>query len=97
MPRARALALQVLREILLAVAAYYAYNIAKNLIHPDPATDAFRNAWNVVSLERVLAFSMRTLSSGGSWKMQKAWSSSLTGSTPWASGPLWESRAYCFS
>ena len=54
MPRARALTLQVLREVVLIVAAYYAYIIAKNLIHPEPATEAFRNAWDVVSLERTL-------------------------------------------
>jgi hypothetical protein len=52
MPRARWLTIQVLREVVLMVAAYYAYTIAKNLIHAEPATEAFRNAWNVVSLEK---------------------------------------------
>ena len=54
MPRARALTMQILREILFVVAAYYAYSIAKNLIHPEPATEAFRNAWNIVRFERAL-------------------------------------------
>ena len=54
MPRARGVTIQVLREVILVVAAYYAYTIVKNLIHPDPATDAFRNAWNIVGLERTL-------------------------------------------
>lgn len=54
MSRARALTLQVVREVVIVLAAYYAYTIAKNLIHPYPSMEAFRNAWNVVSLERAL-------------------------------------------
>lgn len=54
MPRRYALGLQVLREIVLVVAAYYAYTITKNIIHPSPSVEAFRNAWSVVTLERTL-------------------------------------------
>jgi hypothetical protein len=54
MPRARALTLQVLREVILVVSAYFFYNIAKNLIHPDPSTEGFKNAWNVMTLEQSL-------------------------------------------
>jgi len=52
--RAGAFGLQVLREVMLVVAAYLVYSIAKNLVHPDPFAEAFRNAWNVVSLEKTL-------------------------------------------
>ena len=54
MPRTRGVTFQVLREVILVVAAYYAYTIAKNLVHPDPSAEGFKNAWNVVSLERTL-------------------------------------------
>ncbi|MBF8267666.1 MAG: phosphatase family protein [Dehalococcoidia bacterium] len=54
MPRGYALGLQVLREVILMVAAYYAYSITKNLVHPSPIAEAFRNASSVVTLERAL-------------------------------------------
>ncbi|MQF49090.1 phosphatase PAP2 family protein [SAR202 cluster bacterium AC-647-N09_OGT_505m] len=54
MRRPRGLTAQIFMEILLVVAAYYSYTIAKNLVHTDPSAEAFRNAWNIVSLERTL-------------------------------------------
>ena len=54
MPRRYAFVVQILREVILVVAAYYAYSITKNLVHPAPFAEAFRNAWSVVSLERTL-------------------------------------------
>ncbi|MDA0988259.1 MAG: hypothetical protein O2783_03850 [Chloroflexi bacterium] len=44
MHRARTITLQVLREVVLVVSAYFIYNIAKNVIHPDPSTEGFKNA-----------------------------------------------------
>ena len=46
--------LRVAVEVILMVAAYYGYSITKNLIHPAPYAEAFKNAWSVVSLERAL-------------------------------------------
>jgi hypothetical protein len=54
MPRRYTVVAQILREIALVVTAYYAYSITKNLIHPAPFAEAFKNAWSVVSLERAL-------------------------------------------
>lgn len=53
-PRARAITLQVLREVALVVSAYFIYTIAKNLIHSNPSAEGFRNAWDTVSLEQNL-------------------------------------------
>lgn len=44
----------MVREVIIVMAAYYAYTVAKNLVHPYPAMEGFRNAWNVVSLEKAL-------------------------------------------
>ncbi|MBI2856575.1 MAG: phosphatase PAP2 family protein [Chloroflexi bacterium] len=52
--RVRAIALEVLKDVALMVAAYYAYIIAKNIIHPAPYAQAFHNAWSVVRLERAM-------------------------------------------
>ncbi|MBI4282071.1 MAG: phosphatase PAP2 family protein [Chloroflexi bacterium] len=54
MSRVRALVLPVVREVILVMAAYYAYTIAKNLIHSDPAAQGFQNAWEVINLEQSL-------------------------------------------
>lgn len=54
MPKARAITLQVLKEVVLVVSAYFIYNIAKNVMHPDPSTEGFKNAWNVVGFEQTI-------------------------------------------
>lgn len=60
----------MVREILLVVAAYYLYSIAKNLVHPTPYAEGFKNAWSVVSLERALGIFQE--SNLQSWLMQDA-------------------------
>ena len=43
-----------LGEVALVLGGYFAYSFSKTLVHDDPATLAFRNAWDILNLEQGL-------------------------------------------
>ena len=62
----------VLRQVLLFAAAYQLYRLTRGLVnHPEAATEAFRNARELIGIERTLNIfiepSVQTFTAGQQW------------------------------